>query len=254
MEFEWSILLIVIFFGFLAAFIDSVAGGGGLIAIPALLSTGMPPVQAIATNKLASSFGSLTSSIRFLRGRHVDLKVVMRLFPVSVFVSILGAILAVNMPGDILKPLVLLMLVVVLIYTLVKKDWGQIEKDNVLTVRKIFYLIIFSVIIAFYDGFMGGGTGSFLMFLMLFVGFDFLKSAGNAKVLNFGSNLGSLILFMIVGEVNYTYGLVMGVSMIFGSWFGAQMAISKCVGYVKALFVIVTGVLIIKNIYDFIVG
>lgn len=254
MEFEWSILLIVIFFGFLAAFIDSVAGGGGLIAIPALLSTGMPPVQAIATNKLASSFGSLTSSIRFLRGRHVDLKVVMRLFPVSLIISMLGAILAVNMPGDILKPLVLLMLVVVLIYTLVKKDWGQIEKDNVLTVRKIFYLIIFSVIIAFYDGFMGGGTGSFLMFLMLFVGFDFLKSAGNAKVLNFGSNLGSLILFMIVGEVNYTYGLVMGVSMIFGSWFGAQMAISKGVGYVKALFVIVTGVLIIKNIYDFIVG
>lgn len=254
MEFEWSILLIVIFFGFLAAFIDSVAGGGGLIAIPALLSIGMPPVQAIATNKLASSFGSLTSSIRFLRGRYVNLKVVTRLFPVSVAVSMLGALLAVNMPGDILKPLVLFMLIVVLVYTLIKKDWGQIEKDNVLTIRKILYLIIFSVIIAFYDGFMGGGTGSFLMFLMLFVGFDFLKSAGNAKVLNFGSNLGSLILFIIVGEVNYTYGLVMGVSMIFGSWIGAQMAISKGVGYVKVLFVIVTSVLIIKNIYDFIAG
>ncbi|MFD2829072.1 TSUP family transporter [Corticicoccus populi] len=254
MEFEWSILLLVIFFGFLAAFIDSVAGGGGLIAIPALLSTGMPPVQALATNKLASSFGSLTSSIRFLRGRHVDLKVVIRLFPVSVAVSMIGALLAVNMPGELLKPLVLIMLIVVLVYTLVKKDWGQIEKDNVLTVKKILYLIIFSVIIAFYDGFMGGGTGSFLMFLMLFVGFDFLKSAGNAKVLNFGSNLGALVLFIIMGEVNYTYGLAMGASMIVGSWFGAQMAISKGVGYVKALFIIVTSVLILKNIYDFIVG
>lgn len=254
MEFDWSILLIIIFFGFLAAFIDSVAGGGGLIAIPALLSTGMPPVQALATNKLASSFGSLTSSLRFLRGRHVDLKVVIRLFPVSVVVSMLGALLAVHMPGELLKPLVLVILVVVLIYTLIKKDWGQIERDNVLTVRKILYLIIFAVIIAFYDGFMGGGTGSFLMFLMLFVGFDFLKSAGNAKVLNFGSNLGALVLFIIMGEVNYTYGLAMGASMIFGSWFGAQMAISKGVGYVKALFVIVTGALILKNIYDFIVG
>src|SRR5699024_12125667 len=121
--------------------------------------------------------------------------------PVSVIVSIAGAFIAVRLPGEILKPLVLVMLIIVLVYTLFKKDWGAIEKENVLSKRKVVILIVFVIIIGFYDGFMGGGTGSFLLFLMLFTGFDFLRAAGNAKVLNFGSNIGALLLFIIMGEV-----------------------------------------------------
>lgn len=252
MEIELQVLLLIIVFGFIAAFIDAVVGGGGLISIPALLATGMSPATALGTNKLASAFGSFTSSMKFLRSRNVDFRMMMKLFPLSFTVSIVGALTAIRLPGELLKPLVLVMLIVVLVYTLFKKDWGALEKENTLTARKIIILIIFAVIIGFYDGFMGGGTGSFLMFLMLFTGFDFLKAAGNAKVLNFGSNVGALLLFMLMGEVNYTYGLAMAASMVAGSYAGAQLAISKGVGYVKMLFIIVTSVLILKNIYDFI--
>lgn len=251
MEFELSVLLLIIVLGFIAAFIDAVVGGGGLISIPALLATGMSPATALGTNKLASAFGSFTSSMKFLRSRNVDFRRMMKLFPVSVLVSIAGAFIAVRLPGEVLKPLVLVMLIIVLVYTLFKKDWGAIEKENVLSKRKVVILIVFVIIIGFYDGFMGGGTGSFLLFLMLFTGFDFLRAAGNAKVLNFGSNIGALLLFIIMGEVNYTYGLAMAASMVLGSYAGAHLAISKGVGYVRALFIIVTSLLILKNIYDF---
>ncbi|HIW12963.1 MAG TPA: TSUP family transporter [Candidatus Salinicoccus stercoripullorum] len=252
MEFELPVLLLIIVLGFIAAFIDAVVGGGGLISIPALLATGMSPATALGTNKLASAFGSFTSSMKFLRSRNVDFRRMMKLFPVSVLVSIAGAFIAVRLPGEVLKPLVLVMLIIVLVYTLFKKDWGAIEKENVLSKRKVVILIVFVILIGFYDGFMGGGTGSFLLFLMLFTGFDFLRAAGNAKVLNFGSNIGALLLFIIMGEVNYSYGLAMAASMVLGSYTGAHLAISKGVGYVRALFIIVTSVLILKNIYDFI--
>ena len=252
MEFELPVLLLIIVLGFIAAFIDAVVGGGGLISIPALLATGMSPATALGTNKLASAFGSFTSSMKFLRSRNVDFRRMMKLFPVSVLVSIAGAFIAVRLPGEVLKPLVLVMLIIVLVYTLFKKDWGAIEKENVLSKRKVVILIVFVILIGFYDGFIGGGTGSFLLFLMLFTGFDFLRAAGNAKVLNFGSNIGALLLFIIMGEVNYSYGLAMAASMVLGSYTGAHLAISKGVGYVRALFIIVTSVLILKNIYDFI--
>ncbi|KKK35754.1 membrane protein [Salinicoccus sediminis] len=251
MEFELSVLLLIIVLGFIAAFIDAVVGGGGLISIPALLATGMSPATALGTNKLASAFGSFTSSMKFLRSRNVDFRRMMKLFPVSVLVSIAGAFIAVRLPGEVLKPLVLVMLIIVLVYTLFKKDWGAIEKENVPSKRKVVILIVFVILIGFYDGFMGGGTGSFLLFLMLFTGFDFLRAAGNAKVLNFGSNIGALLLFIMMGEVNYTYGLAMAASMVLGSYAGAHLAISKGVGYVRALFIIVTSILILKNIYDF---
>ncbi|WP_017549108.1 TSUP family transporter [Salinicoccus carnicancri] len=251
MEFELSALLLIIVLGFIAAFIDAVVGGGGLISIPALLATGMSPATALGTNKLASAFGSFTSSMKFLRSRNVDFRRMMKLFPVSVLVSIAGAFIAVRLPGEVLKPLVLVMLIIVLVYTLFRKDWGAIEKKNALSKGKAVILIVFVIIIGFYDGFMGGGTGSFLLFLMLFTGFDFLRAAGNAKVLNFGSNIGALLLFITMGEVNYTYGLAMAASMVLGSYAGAHLAISKGVGYVRGLFIIVTSVLILKNIYDF---
>ena len=91
-----------------------------------------------------------------------------------------------------------------------------------------------------------------MLFVLLMFGFDFLSAAGNAKVLNFASNIGALILFIILGQVDFVYGLIMGVSMIFGSYLGAQLAISKGVGYVKLLFIIVTALLILKNTYDYI--
>ncbi|UXR81763.1 TSUP family transporter [Staphylococcus sp. IVB6214] len=251
MEWDWTLIAIILVFGFLAAFIDAVVGGGGLISIPALLAIGLPPATALGTNKLASAFGSFTSAIRYLRSGKVDLGIVAKLFPVSFIASICGAILAVYLPAALLKPLVIVILTIVLIYTLLKKDWGSIRTYQKLSLRKLIVFVLALAIIGFYDGFLGGGTGSFLMFVFLMIGFDFLSAAGNAKVLNFASNIGALLLFIFLGYVNYLYGLSMAASMVIGSYFGAWFALKYGVGYVKVLFVVVTAILILKNLLDY---
>lgn len=238
--------------GFLAAFIDAVVGGGGLISIPTLLAVGLPPSVALGTNKLASVFGSMTSTIRFIRSGKVDLKLVGRLFVPVFILAMLGASLATFLPAQLLKPIVIVILTLVLFYTIFKKDWGDVRRVQSFTVKKAILITILLSLIGFYDGFLGGGTGSFMMFILLMFGFDFLGAAGNAKVLNFASNLGALILFMILGEVNYLYGLIMAASMIAGSYVGAMFAIKQGVGYVKVLFIVVTALLILKNAYDYV--
>ncbi|MCY1579723.1 sulfite exporter TauE/SafE family protein [Staphylococcus pettenkoferi] len=252
MDWSISIILIIMALGFLAAFIDAVVGGGGLISIPTLLAVGLPPSIALGTNKLASVFGSMTSAIRFIRSGKVDLKLVGRLFVPVFILAMLGASLATFLPAQLLKPIVIVILTLVLFYTIFKKDWGDVRKVQSFTVKKAILITVLLSLIGFYDGFLGGGTGSFMMFILLLFGFDFLGAAGNAKVLNFASNLGALILFMILGEVNYLYGLIMAASMIAGSYVGAMFAIKQGVGYVKVLFIVVTALLILKNAYDYI--
>ena len=252
MDWSISIILIIMALGFLAAFIDAVVGGGGLISIPTLLAVGLPPSIALGTNKLASVFGSMTSAIRFIRSGKVDLKLVGRLFVPVFILAMLGASLATFLPAQLLKPIVIVILTLVLFYTIFKKDWGDVRRVQSFTVKKAILITILLSLIGFYDGFLGGGTGSFMMFILLMFGFDFLGAAGNAKVLNFASNLGALILFMILGEVNYLYGLIMAASMIAGSYVGAMFAIKQGVGYVKVLFIVVTALLILKNAYDYV--
>ncbi|WP_160718805.1 TSUP family transporter [Bacillus sp. USDA818B3_A] len=246
-----SLLIILVVFGFLAAFIDSVVGGGGLIALPALLFTGLPPASAVATNKLAGTIGSLTSTVMFYRSGKVNIKDVYKLFPLTFIGSMIGAWTVDLINPEILKPLMLVMLAVVAVYTIFKKNWGSVTTEKKLSFRHLalFMFLIFSI--GFYDGFIGPGTGSFLIFAFLMVGFDFLKAAGNAKFLNFGSNIAALLMFMFLGHVNYAYGIPMGIAQILGAVCGSKFAIAKGSGYVRALFIVVTVLLIAKNTYDY---
>lgn len=245
-------LVFLVLSGFLAAFIDSVVGGGGLISIPALLFTGLPPSTAIATNKLASSMGALTSTISFIKSGKVNFRLVSKLFPLTVIGSFFGAYVVKHISSQILKPLVLVLLITVAIYTIFKKDWGKdsIYKGMSLKKGAVFAVSVF--IIGFYDGFFGAGTGSFLLFSFLIIGFDFIQSAGNAKVLNFGSNIAALIMFLYLDIVNFSYGIPMGIAMILGAFVGSNFAIKKGVSYVRILFIVVTLFLIGKNILDYV--
>ncbi|WP_182104464.1 TSUP family transporter [Niallia taxi] len=251
-DIDLSLLIILIIFGFLAAFIDSVVGGGGLIALPALLFTGMNPAAAVATNKLASTIGSLTSTYMFYRSGKLDLKSVYKLFPLTFIGSMLGAWCIHLMDPEMLKPLMLIMLAAVAIYTIFKKDWGSISSPKTLSPRHYIMFLAAIFAIGFYDGFLGPGTGSFLMFAFLLIGFDFLKAAGNAKFLNFGSNIAGLLMFIFLGQVNYTYGLIMGVAQLAGAICGSRFAIKKGSSFVRVLFIAVTCLLLVKNIYDYI--
>lgn len=246
-----SLLVILLVFGFLAAFIDSVVGGGGLIALPALLFTGLTPASAVATNKLAGTIGSLTSTIMFYRSGKLDLRSVSKYFPLVFLGSMLGAWTVHLMNPEILKPLMLIMLAVVAIYTLFKKNWGSISSDKKLSAYHMTMFLVAIFAIGFYDGFIGPGTGSFLIFTFLMVGFDFLKAAGNAKFLNFGSNVAALLMFMYLGQINYAYGIPMGLAQLAGAICGSKFAIKQGSGYVRALFIFVTFLLLAKNAYDY---
>lgn len=251
LELDFTLFIALMIFGFLAAFIDSVVGGGGLVTLPALLFTGMSPATAVATNKLVGTMGSFTSTLTFYRSGKLDLTSVYKLFPLVFIGSMIGAWTVHLMNPEVLKPLMLIMLAAVAIYTIFKKNWGSVSTYKRLSLRRFLLFMILIFAIGFYDGFLGPGTGSFLMFAFLMVGFDFIKAAGNAKFLNFSSNIAGLVMFMYLGQVHYLYGLPMGLAGIAGAICGSKFAIRKGSGYVRSLFIAVTFLLIAKNVYDY---
>ncbi|WP_127586442.1 sulfite exporter TauE/SafE family protein [Paenibacillus koleovorans] len=248
-----EMLIFLVTAGFLASFIDSVVGGGGLISVPALLLTGLPPGMVLGTNKLGGTASSLTSSTSFLLSGKINKKLVMWLFPLSLLGSVGGAFLVKLIPGDSLRPIVVVLLILVTLYTLFKKNWGSISTYRGLGKRAAWLSAVVALVIGLYDGFFGPGTGSFLIFAFLLLGFDFVGAAGNAKVLNLASNLGSLVTFACLGYVNYYYGIPMAISMVVGALIGSQFAIRRGAAYVKPLFILISTLLIGKQLWDFII-
>lgn len=236
--------------GFIASFIDSVVGGGGLISLPALLLTGLPPTMALGTNKMASVMGSCTSTISFMRSGKIDIGIIKYLFPLSFLGSILGVITVQQIPSAFLKPLVVVMLVIVTIYTFTKKEWGDISTYNGMTKRTAYLSGVVALSIGFYDGFFGPGAGSFFIFAFLMIGFDFVMAAGNSKALNFASNIAAVITFIYFGSINYYYAIPMGIAMIFGAIAGSTLAIKKGASYVRPLFLFMSVILISKQLWD----
>lgn len=236
--------------GFVASFIDSTVGGGGLISTPAILSTGMPVPWALGTNKVGASIGAITSFLTFWRAGKIKKRLVLCLMPLSFVGAICGAYAVHLLPQGMMKTIIVVMLVLVAVYTYLRKDWGDLPSKEQLTGTMLGLSALMALVMGFYDGFFGPGTGSFLIFGFLFLGFDFVTAAGNAKALNMASNLGALITFALAGTVNWYYGLGMGFTMILGSLLGARMAIIKGASYVRPLYLTVTMILIGKQVFD----
>ncbi|MBO9131260.1 TSUP family transporter [Bacillus sp. 165] len=247
-----QVALFLIVFGFLAAFIDSVVGGGGLISIPALLFVGLSPSIAIGTNKLAATMGSFTSTLYFIRSKKVELPLIGKLIPLTVIGAVLGAFTVKFVSPAVLKPLILVMLVLVAVYIMVKKDWGSHSTYKGMGKGRLLFFIIIIFTLGFYDGFFGPGTGSFLIFAFLTVGFDFVRAAASGRVLNFASNIASLCTFFFLDAIKFEYGIIMGIAMIAGAYTGANFAVKKGVSYIRILFLIVTLMLISKSILEYI--
>lgn len=236
--------------GFFASFIDSIVGGGGLISIPALLMTGMPISTVLGTNKLGATMGATASVISYMKSGKVNFQLVKWLFPLSFIGSIGGVELVRRIPPEFLKPLIVVLLVAVTVYTLVKKDWGNESTYKGMNRKAAFLSGLVAFGIGFYDGFFGPGTGSFLIFAFLMIGFDFVTASGNAKVLNFASNIAAMMAFIWIGEVNYTIAFTMGGGMILGAITGSRLAIRKGTAYVRPIFILVTVLLIGKQVAD----
>lgn len=236
--------------GFIASFVDSIAGGGGLISLPAFLFAGIPPHLALGTNKFSSSCSSLTSSMKFATSGKVDFKILKFLIPFTLIGAAAGARTVLAIDTKYLNTIVIILLLIVSIYTLFSKNIGLENKFKSVSKKSLFLGMIFAAAIGFYDGFLGPGTGSFLIFGLIYIyKFDFLRSSGNSKVLNFISNITALIVFIINKQINYILGIPVAICMVLGARLGTKIAIVKGSKIIKPIFITVTLCLAIKMIY-----
>jgi uncharacterized membrane protein YfcA len=237
--------------GFAAAAVDSIAGGGGLISLPAVMAVGVPPQLALGTNKFASSCASFTSTLTFAKSKKIYMPLIKYLIPCTLVGASIGVYTALKIDPAILQMMILVLIFAVAIYTIIKKDFGSEDKFKGLTKLNIFYGCLFAFGLGFYDGFFGPGTGAFLIFLFISIfGFDFTVSAGNAKILNFVSNITSLVLFAMSGNIRYMVGIPMALAMILGARVGTKIAINNGAKVIKPIFVTIAMVLTAKLLYQ----
>ena len=232
---------------FIAAFIDSIAGGGGLISLPAFIAFGLPTEMALGTNKLAASFSTVESSYRFAKSGNVNWGIIKRLAPFSMLGAIVGVKSVLLIDKSYLTPIIFVCLILVLIYTCINKKMGSSDEFMGMTSENIRNGRIMAFALGFYDGFLGPGTGSFLIFLLIKIfKFNFIKASGNAKLLNLASNMMSMVLFVYYGKIVYFYALSAALVMILGAKLGSKMAITKGSAFIKPVFLIVTAIVTIK--------
>jgi len=206
-------------------------------------------LNVLGTNKFASTMGAAAGFMTYWRSGTIDKKIMRVMFPLAFVGSIGGVFVVREVPPDFLRPLVVIMLIVIAIYSVAKKNWGADKKIQVTHKNYLLGLpLIF--ILGFYDGFFGPGTGSFMLFLYLMMGYGFLGAAANARAANFASNLAAVIIFTSLGLVNFDYALPMGCGMILGAACGAKMAITKGAAYVRPLFIGITIILIGKQLIE----
>ena len=234
---------------FFAGFIDSIAGGGGLIQLPALL-IGLPKsetAEVLGTNKLSAVFGTTTAAALYRKQIKPDPKVLIAMGVPAFIGSAGGAVLASRIPTSSMRPMVLVLLIVVAIYTWFKPDLGKFENLRHLPKRRVQIAAFAGVVIGFYDGIFGPGTGSFLMLILVAsLGYAFITASAIAKVVNVATNVGAIMVFGINGAVIWQIGIILGIANISGAVIGARLAIKGGSTLVRKVFLIVTVALIVK--------
>jgi uncharacterized membrane protein YfcA len=230
--------------GIAGGFIDSIAGGGGLITIPALLLAGLPAPMALGTNKFQSSFGSITSSYNYIKNGKANLK---QAIPGIIFTFIgagTGSTLVQLTDPGILETIIPYLLMLVLLYLLFSPKAGEVDRHKRLD-EKVFYMI-FGLLIGFYDGYFGPGTGSFwVVLIIIFLGYEMVKATAYTKIMNFTSNITSLTFFLIGEKVMFLPGLSMAAGEIIGARLGSGLVIKKGVKFIKPFFYITVVIIII---------
>jgi len=237
--------------GIFAGLVDTVAGGGGLVAVPVLLGIGMPPILVLGTNKMQGVIGEITAFSRFLRKNKLDIRK-LRLGLCCVFLSaLIGAMVVQKLDPALLNKIIPFLLLAVLLYTIINKNLGK-DAFHARMGATAFY-VVFGVGIGFYNGFFGPGTGSFWVFaLMYFLGVTMQEATIQMKPLNLVGNVAALFYFMALHEVAYFIALIMAVGQIVGASLGTHIVLYKGRKMIKPIFIIVVGVmtieLFIKNV------
>lgn len=245
MSFDLTILVALGFVGLLAGFVDAIAGGGGLIALPVLLSVGIPPVTAFGTNKLQSVVGTAIAAFTYWRKGFVSLQLLAIAIPLTFAGSFLGALAVKSIDTTVLQYAVPVALIAVALYFAFAPKLT--DEDSQARLSTVIFVPVMGFAIGFYDGILGPGTGSFLTlgFVTLF-GLGVTRAAGHTKVLNLTSNIGALALFIPSGNVVLPVAVAMIIGQIVGGYLGALTGIRFGAKLIRPLVVVVSIALAIK--------
>ncbi|ELP9119510.1 TSUP family transporter [Campylobacter lari] len=248
MELELTYYVILFFVAAFAGCVDAIVGGGGLITIPALFACGIPPHLALATNKLQSTFGSLTAVLAYRKSMHIE-KIALGILFTAIGAAI-GTYAVLLIDQNAVKIIVLICLILIFLYTIFKPDLGHVHNKAKMSTTS--FQITFGLLLGFYDGFLGPGTGSFWIFAcVIFLGFSMKNASINTKILNFTSNVVALGVFLYSYEVLWKVGILMGIGQVLGAFVGSKLVLKTQGTFIKKLFLAMVALTIAKVAYDY---
>lgn len=253
MDIQLTHLILLCCAAFCAGFVDAIVGGGGLIQTPAALVIlpGLPVVNVIGSLKIPAFSGTGLATVQYLKKVVIHWKLVTLVCFLAFVASFAGSQVLTLVPNDFMKPVLLVVLSLVAIYTYSQKSFGQHSQQQLSPEREIAIAAIAAIFIGFYDGFIGPGTGSFLV--LAFVGllhFDFLKASAHAKLINLSTNIGSIFLFLLKGKIIWAIALPMACANALGGFTGARLAIARGNGFIRIFFLLVVIGALIRFLWD----
>jgi uncharacterized protein len=244
-----EIVLLLVGVAVIAGFVDAIAGGGGLITVPAMLLAGLSPVSAVATNKLQGTFGVASSTFAFWRAGKIERALVLPFFLAGFIGGVTGALVVMVIPVTWLRTAIPFILIALAIYVLLSPRLGDVARTPRMGVMAFAGTVAFGI--GAYDGFFGPGAGTFyLIGLVMLLGFEMVRAVAHTKLLNFASNLGALLFFLAAGQVMIVLGLAMGLGAALGAQLGARTALRFGAGLVRPLVTIVSLAMAMRLLLD----
>ena len=250
---ENYVIILLCIAAFLAGFVDAIVGGGGLIQTPIaiILLPNLAVASVIGSLKIPSFSGTFIAARQYLKKVNMNWKLLFIMAVVAFVAAFLGSSLLVKVHNDFMKPLLLVVLILIALYTFIKKDFGSHQAKKHSAKTQVLLAVSISIVIGFYDGFIGPGTGSFFVLAFVTVlGFDFLHASANAKMVNLATNFGSICLFVIKGKIIWAIAIPMAICNAFGGFIGAKLAIKKGNGFIRVFFLIVVIGTLLRFGYD----
>jgi len=250
---NYELLTLLCLVAFCAGFVDAIVGGGGLIQTPAalIILPAYPVASVIASLKIPSFSGTSLATVQYLKKVRLNWQLVIITCTIAFFASFAGSQLLTIVSNSFMKPVLLVVLTGVAIYTFTKKDFGQHQEKDHSPKKELSYAIVISLVLGFYDGFIGPGAGSFLILAFVsLLGLDFLHASAHAKLVNLATNLGSITLFLIKGKIIWMVALPMAVSNGIGGAIGANVAIAKGNKFIRVFFLFIVIATLLRFMYD----
>lgn len=250
---ELYLIVLLCVAAFFAGFVDAIVGGGGLIQTPValILLPNLAVSTVIGSLKIPSFSGTALAARQYMKAVKLQWSLLLTMAVVAFVFAFIGSNLLTNVDNQFMKPLLLVVLSLIAVYTFFKKDFGVHQVKGHTPKKQLLLGILVSMVIGFYDGFIGPGTGSFLVLAFVVVlGFDFLHASATAKMVNLATNIGSISLFLLKGKILWVIALPMAVCNSFGGWLGSKLALKKGNGFIRVFFLLVVLGTLLRFAYD----